>query len=154
MDKISKKNRFPAIIRLSELKKGRVRGISDLAERNGYQYSTERPLGRKFIDEHGLVTGLYNVYLNPANAAEYRCEVPFCREILQEYYFRIMAAMDQDGEWYTLNSMARDPDVYEALINTNRKVILCLQHKAPAVIVIGEQNKLKKRAPVIPFRRK
>ena len=143
---------FLRLVRLSELRKGKVRGISDLAEKNGYRYSTERPLGRRMIDEHRLVMGLYNVYINPANKDNFHCEVPDCSEILQEYYLRIVAAMDVDSEWYTLASMARDPAVYEALINTNRRVILCLEHKAPAVMVLGEQRPLKK-APVIEISR-
>jgi hypothetical protein len=139
-------------LRLSELRRGPVRGISQLAEMNGYRFSTERPLGRKFIDEHGLVQGLYNCYLNPANTKEFRCEVPGCREILQEYYLRIMAVMDQDGEWYTLHSMAKEPAVYEALIDTNRRVIICLRHKAPAVLVAGEQP-TRRKAPLIEIAR-
>lgn len=92
--------------------------------------------------------GLYNVYINPANRENFRCEVTNCEEILQEYYLRIMAAMDQDGEWFTLASMAREPAVYEALLNTNRRVIFCIEHKAPAVLVDGEQPP-RKKAPVI-----
>lgn len=139
-------------LRLSELRRGPLRGISQLAELNGYRFSTERSLGRKFIDEHGLVQGLYNVYLNPAKASDFQCEVPDCREILQEYYLRIMAVMDQDGEWYTLNSLAKEPAVYEALINTNRRAIICLEHRAPAVLVAGEQPTVRK-APLIQIAR-
>ena len=141
---------LPRVIRLSELRKGPVRGISDLAERNGLQGSTIRPLGAKFIDAHGLVSGLYNVYINPVKEPGFRCEVPDCRDILQEYYLRIMAAMDEDGDWYTLASMAREPAVYEALLNTNRKVIFCLEHKATAVIVAGEQRIISP-GPMIPI---
>jgi hypothetical protein len=140
MDRFNENGETSKIIRLSELKKKKVRGISDLADRLGYRYSTERPFNRKFIDEHGLVQGLYNVYINPADRKKFHCEVPGCDEILQEIYFRIVAAMDADSEWYTLNSMAKDPAVYEALINTNRKVVMCLEHKAPAVIVVGDQK--------------
>jgi hypothetical protein len=119
----------------ADYNKRKVRGVGDLAEKLGYWYSTRRAFSPQFIDEHGLVLGEYNVYMNPVDSNNFRCEIPGCEEILQEIYVRIVTVMDKDAEWYTLASLAKDTAVYEALISTNERVVRCLRHKAPGIPV-------------------
>lgn len=131
---------FVKVVRPEEWKNHRTAGISDLAEKLGYQYSTERPLPTSIIDKHGLLKGLFNVYINPLDGERrkrYHCEMPECDSILQEYYLRLVAVMDSDAEWYTINAMAKEPSIYQALLETNRKVILCLEHRSPAIEVVN-----------------
>lgn len=125
----------------------------DFDKKLGFSSCHIAPLGRDMIEQHDVSHGVYNVYTRMIPQGElYRCEVDECTGNLLEVRCAIEAVMETDGTWYTLNSLAKEPAIHEALLTTNRKAIICLEHKAAAVFVTGEQP-AKDLPAIIPITR-
>jgi len=112
----------------------------DLSERLGYRATKQVAFPPDFIDRYDILFGDYNYYLREVEQDEFHCTAKGCREKLLELYFQIKTVYDRDGEPYTMGSLAKDTDLYEALLDTNRKVYICLRHLAVGVFVQGEQK--------------
>jgi hypothetical protein len=113
----------------------------DLAKKLGYVGSYNAPLSREMIDKHGVSLAGYNIYTNIIPQGEFACGADGCTQLLVEIRCCIQTVMEPDGTWYTMSSLARDPAIYEALMNTNRKAIICMDHFAAAVLFLKDEPK-------------
>lgn len=125
--------------------------IVDIEEHNGYFRTITSSFDRKYIDDYRLKEGIYNVYAKTVDQSEYRCEENLCNDELLVLETRIIAAVDIDDKVYTLTDLQPEqPELTEILFNTNKRVVLCMKHKATVAFVLGDQEKIES-AKIIPF---